>query len=83
MTPYEHAGLLVSTYLNLDIDLFYLDSRGDCCITTGDMPYYSAVKCAIVAVNQILKARKINSKLILDKKYWEEVLQELEKRQKL
>jgi heterodisulfide reductase subunit B len=80
MTPRKKANELISQYLHAVIDLPYTDSSDGECIGTGHMTYFSAVKCAIITVNQILIAREINSKFILDRKYWEEVLQELEKR---
>ena len=52
----EKANELIDKFLNLPIHFPYIDSDGDQCISTGYMTYYSAVDCAIIEVDEILKS---------------------------
>lgn len=52
----EKANELVEKYLNIVIHFPYIDTEDGNCIGTGHMTYYSAVNCAIKAVEEILRA---------------------------
>jgi hypothetical protein len=67
MTPKEKAKELV--------DKMYLvpELNGSCILTK-----HTAKQCALIAVDEILKA-DIENKLGVDVEYWQEVKQEIEK----
>lgn len=82
MTPKEKANELIDKYLNLPINFPYIDTIDKQCIGSGYMTYYSAVKCAIVAVDEIINAMKMSyhsNSLSIDIAYWQSVKTELEK----
>ena len=79
MTPKEKANELVEEYLNLKIDFPYIDTIDKQCIGSGYMTYYSAIKCAIIAVDEIIDELKrepyANYERIV---FWQSVKTELE-----
>ena len=45
-----------------------------------NMSFYQQTQCALIVVNEILKAREVSiGGLILDEDYWQEVKEEIEK----
>ena len=54
MKPKEKAKELVEKYLNTIIHFPYIDTEGGNCIGTGYMTHNSAVRCALIAVDEIL-----------------------------
>ena len=54
MTPKEKAKELVEQYLNTIIHFPYIDTEDDNCIGTGYMTHNSAVRCALVAVDEMI-----------------------------
>ena len=79
MTPKEKAKELVEKFLNQPINFPYIDTVDDQCIGAGYMTYKSAVKCAIIAVDEIIKANPYSAVMNSTRKYWQEVKTELEK----
>jgi hypothetical protein len=68
MTPKEKAYELVLRYLRIDNN------------TKEWFNTYIAKQCALIAVDEILKAREVSiGGFILDGDYWQEVKQEIEK----
>ena len=69
MTPQEKAQQLVDQYMDLSEEQEYDTPR--------DMPKEMAIKCALIAVNEIINA------LVSDHNplayYWQEVKEEIEK----
>ena len=55
MNTKEKAKEFVEKYLNTIIHSPYIDKEDDNCIGTGYMTHNSAVRCAIIAVDEILK----------------------------
>ena len=55
MTPKEKANELIEKFLNQPINFPYIDTVDKQCIGSGYMTYNSAVKCAIIEVNEIIK----------------------------
>ena len=80
MTPTEKAKELIEKYLNLPINFPYIDTIDKQCIGSGYMTYYSSVKCAIIAVDEIIDELKrepyTNYERIV---FWQVVKKELEK----
>ena len=78
-TPKEKAKELIEKYLNLPINFPYIDTIDKQCIGSGYMTYYSAVKCAIIAVDEIIDELKrepyANYERIV---FWQSVKTELE-----
>ena len=54
MTPKGKADELIEKFLNQPIHFPYIDTVDKQCIGSGYMTYYSAVKCAIIAVDEII-----------------------------
>ena len=79
MTPTEKAKELIEKYLNLPISFPYIDTIDKQCIGSGYMTYYSAVKCAIIAVDEIIKANPYSHVGNSTIKFWQSVKTELEK----
>ena len=78
-TPKEKAKELIEEYLNLPINFPYIDTIDKQCIGSGYMTYYSAVKCAIIAVDEIIDELKRNPHYIYKRiEYWQSVKTELE-----
>ena len=82
-TPKEKAKELIEKYLNLPINFPYIDTIDKQCIGSGYMTYYSAVKCAIIAVDEILDTlKKIPVEyyeiIYMQTSYWQSVKTELE-----
>lgn len=68
MTPKQKADELVLRYLRIDNN------------TKEWFNSYIAKQCALIAVDEILKAREVSiGGLIIDTAYWEEVKQEIYK----
>ena len=78
MTPKEKANELIEEYLNLPINFPYIDTIDKQCIGSGYMTYYSAVKCAIIAVDEIIKANPYSHVGNSTIKFWQSVKTELE-----
>ena len=78
-TPREKANELIEEYLNLPINFPYIDTIDKQCIGSGYMTYYSAVKCAIIAVDEIIKANPYSHVGNSTIKFWQSVKTELEK----
>jgi hypothetical protein len=55
MTPKEKAEELIQKYLNTPINFPYIDTQDGQCIGAGYMTHKSAIQCAIIAVDEILK----------------------------
>jgi hypothetical protein len=81
MIPQEKARELVNKYLNTSIDFPYLDSQDGNCIGTGRMTHYSAVKFALIAVEEIIEAIDWHEFEQPNEEYdyWNEVKKEIEK----
>ena len=77
-TPREKANELIEEYLNLPINFPYIDTIDKQCIGSGYMTYYSAVKCAIIAVDEIIKANPYSHVGNSTIKFWQSVKKELE-----
>ena len=77
-TPREKANELIEEYLNLPINFPYIDTIDKQCIGSGYMTYYSAVKCAIIAVDEIIKANPYSHVGNSTIKFWQSVKTELE-----
>jgi hypothetical protein len=56
MTPKEKAIELVDKYLNTAINFPYIDSQDGNCIGAGYMTYETAKKCALIAIEESIKA---------------------------
>lgn len=54
ISPQEKAKELVGKYLNTIIHFPYIDTEDSNCIGTGYMTHNSAVRCALIAVEEIL-----------------------------
>ena len=67
MNPEEKAKELVYKMYNVDYEEGVLEPK---------MRYSHAVKCALIAVGEILNTRNIF--IIQEKNYWQEVKQEIE-----
>ena len=81
MTPKEKANELIEKYIDLPINFPYIDTIDKQCIGSGYMTYYSAVKCAIIAVDEmieILKTDYESERLVYTLYYWQSVKTELE-----
>ena len=83
MTPKEKANELIEKYIDLPINFPYIDTVDDLCIGSGYMTYYSAVKCAIIAVDEIFDTlKKIPVEyyeiIYMQTYYWQSVKTELE-----
>ena len=78
MTPKEKANELIEKYLNLPIYFPYIDTVDDLCIGTGYMIYHSAIQCAIIAVDEIIKANPYSHVGNSTIKFWQSVKTELE-----
>ena len=69
MNPKEKAKQLVDEF-----EFKVRDLDGECSLTKVE-----AIQCALLSVSIVLEARTVdNSKVILDKEYWEEVSLELQ-----
>lgn len=82
MTAKEKANDLVEKFLNQTINFPYIDTVDKQCIGSGYMTYKSAVSCAIIAVDEIIKEFKNSDSLYATNflaAYWAEVKNELEK----
>ena len=79
MTPKEKANELIEKFLNQPINFPYIDTVDKQCIGSGYMTYYSAVKCAIITVDEIIDELKRepynNYERIIS---WQSVKQQLE-----
>ena len=87
MTPKEKANELIEKFLNQPINFPYIDTVDKQCIGSGYMTYNSAVKCAIIAVDEIIEQwdyidtylangmGELNPNL----RFWQSVKQQLEK----
>ena len=83
MTPKEKADELIEKFLYQPINFPYIDTVDKQCIGSGYMTYNSAVKCAIIAVDEIIYTTlKIPFKyyeiIYMQVKYLQEVKQQLE-----
>lgn len=78
MTPKEKANELIEEYINLPINFPYIDTIDKQCIGSGYMTYNSAVKCAIIAVDEIIKANPYSHVGNSTIKFWQSVKTELE-----
>ena len=79
MTPTEKANELVEKFLNQPINFPYIDTVDKQCIGSGYMTYKSAVSCAIIAVDEIIKANPYSHVGNSTIKFWQEVKTELKK----
>jgi hypothetical protein len=82
MTEKEKAKELIEKFVNQPINFPYIDMEEGQCIGAGYMTYESAQKCAIIAVDEILKEmKKIETMCdigwINTYQYWQEVKNEL------
>jgi hypothetical protein len=75
MTPKQKAEELIGKYKSWDVSVFY---DGDY-LATNEMIYVDAVKCAIIAVEEIIKAlpheEQEHNSIVYN--YWDEVINEL------
>jgi len=53
----EKTKEIIAKYQTLEIQYLYKDSETDTCIGSGLMTYFSAVKCAILHVAEMLDQR--------------------------
>jgi methylase of polypeptide subunit release factors len=58
-TAKEEAIELVEKYVNQPINFPYMDSVDDQCIGSGYMTYRSAKQCALIAVDETIKALNV------------------------
>ena len=82
MTPKEKAKELVNKYLDTLIHFPYIDTEDSICIGAGYMVNACAKQCALVAVDEILKAVDNPDETYLMKNsvdYWQDVKNEIEK----
>ena len=56
MTHQQQAAELIDQFYSMQIDFPYTDTEDGACVATGQMTYKSAVKCALKAVDEIIKA---------------------------
>jgi hypothetical protein len=75
-SPRQKAKELVDIYVNQQIDVPYIDTEFRQCIGSGYMRYYSAKKCALIAV-KFARENPLNTEGY--NKYLDEVRQEIEK----
>ena len=69
LSPKEKADELVDS-----MNIPYIDGE------YYNMSFYQQTQCALIVVNEILKAREVSiGGLILDEDYWQEVKEEIEK----
>jgi len=78
MTPDQKANELIEKFENVTINLPYIDLDNDQAIGEGCMTYLSAVKCAIVALNEIIDIHKRQGNI--EVLFWQEVKTELNKK---
>ena len=87
MTPKEKSNELIEKFLNKPINFPYIDTVDKQCIGSGYMTYKSAVKCAIIAVEEIIKELlkvevmihpDFQSIFVQKIEFWQEVKQQLE-----
>jgi biotin synthase-like enzyme len=82
-TPQEiKAKELVERYLNIIIHFPYTDTEDGYCIGTGYMTHNSAVRCAKIAVEEIIKTLEKASdpySTLMTIEHWQEVLNCLNK----
>jgi oligoribonuclease NrnB/cAMP/cGMP phosphodiesterase (DHH superfamily) len=74
----------IDIYVNQQIDVPYIDTEFRQCIGSGYMKYYSAKKCALIAVDEILKVYELLDEdadimFKTELNYWQEVKKEIEK----
>ena len=79
MTHQQQADELVERFYSLQIDFPYTDTEDGACVGTGQMTYKSAVKFALIAVEEIIKALNDHSDEIvtINTEYWQAVKDEL------
>lgn len=85
MNPKEKAKELVETYHKLLIYFPYIDGENDKC-GEGNMTFNSAKQCAIICVDEIMKANPIvplefmleSEALDAAREYWQQVKNEIE-----
>lgn len=84
--PKEKAKELVEKYLNTIIHFPYIDTEDGSCIGTGYMTHNSAVRCAIISVEEMLNVQSClysyntGNSFVSHKEYWTLVKEELLKR---
>jgi hypothetical protein len=59
MTAKEKAKELVDKYLNTIIHFPYIDTEDGNCIGTGYMTHQSAIRCALIACDELIKVLHI------------------------
>jgi hypothetical protein len=75
MTPKEKAEELIKKYLlKVKINSKIIGESNEI-ITNGEIILQTAIHCALIAVDEILKVIHTN----MEDKYWKEVKQEIEK----
>jgi len=77
MTPKQKAIELVDKYRGLVISAPYTDSEDGSCIGETMMLTRSAKQCALIVVDELIKATE--DVWFLDGNYWQQVKHEIEK----
>ena len=82
MTPKEKANELIEKFYKINLDFIYVHDN-DSYVGNENMTYYSAVKCAIIAVDEIIYQIDCIDTYLgnLSEQigFWQEVKEELEK----
>lgn len=77
MTPKEKAKELIQKYYKIKLDFIYVHDN-DSYVGNENMTYKSAVKCAIIAVDEIIKANPYSAVMNSTIRFWQQVKTELE-----
>ena len=77
MTPKEKANELIEKFYKIKLDFIYVHDN-DSYVGNENMTYKSAVKCAIIEVDEIIEANPYSAVGNSTCKYWQSVKNELE-----
>jgi hypothetical protein len=78
MAAKQEAEQLVNKFVDQPIRFPYIDTEDGQCIGGGQMTHDSAKQCALIAVDEIIKAH-IHNEGVRHLKWWQEVKQEIKK----
>lgn len=74
LSPKEKADELIKKYESLYLHILHIDCEGDSAISSGSITYFSAIKCSLVAVDEMLGSMGADRGY----EFWSSVKKELE-----
>ena len=83
MTAEQKAKELIEMFMKIEIHVRYEDFDSDICIASGNPTIKNAKQCALICVDEILKASTIklspnsNGKFVYIDDYWQSVRTEI------